>query len=154
MADRLDLERFLPYRLSLLANGISRRLAGLYADRFGLTIPEWRVMAVLGSHPGSSADAVRARTGMDKVAVSRAVARLRDRGFVLRRTSPSDRRRSELKLSASGARCYRRIVPLARTFEARLVESLNADDLAGLDRLINRLSQALADMAADGGTRP
>ncbi len=149
--DRLELERFLPYRLSVLANGVSRRLAGLYADRFGLTIPEWRVMAVLGCHPGISADAVRERTGMDKVAVSRAVSRLRDRGFVLRRTSSTDRRRSELSLSAAGARCYRRIVPLARAFEARLVESLSAADLAGLNTLIDRLSQALADIPTDGG---
>ena len=72
----LDLAAFLPYRLSVLANTISRSFARLYAARFDLTIPEWRVMAVLGAYAPLSAGDVAARTAMDKVGVSRAVARM------------------------------------------------------------------------------
>src|SRR5215470_16697842 len=74
--ERLDLDRFVPYRLSVLTNRVSSAIARHYSDRFDLSIPEWRVMAVLGQTPGLSAREVAARTAMDKVQVSRAVASL------------------------------------------------------------------------------
>src|SRR5215471_10118468 len=74
--ERLILERFLPYRLSILSNRVSRAIALRYADAFGLTIPEWRIIAVLGRRPGLTATQVAEATEMDKVAVSRAVAKL------------------------------------------------------------------------------
>lgn len=94
----LDLDAFMPYRLSVLSNVISRSVAALYADRFGLTIPEWRVMAVLGleetREEAMCANAVAARTEMDKVQVSRAVTRMTQGGLVARATDPQDRRRA------------------------------------------------------------
>ena len=78
MTDALELERFLPYRLSVLSNRISDAIAREYSQRFALGVTEWRVMAVLGRWPGLSASDVARRTAMDKVAVSRAVARLLD----------------------------------------------------------------------------
>ncbi len=111
----LRLPDFLPYRLSVLANTISNTLARSYADRFGVSIPQWRVMAVLGDDPGRSANELVERTRMDKVSVSRAVSGLAADGRVLRRSDPTDRRRSLLRLSASGRSIYEKIVPLART---------------------------------------
>src|ERR1043166_3536149 len=73
---RLDLPRFLPYRLSVLTNRVSSAIARHYSERFGLSIPEWRVMAVLGSVSDLSAREVASRTAIDKVQVSRAVASL------------------------------------------------------------------------------
>ncbi len=67
----LELDSFLPYRISVLANTISTTLAGAYSQRFDLRIPEWRVLATLGGYPDSSAREVARRTAMDKVAVSR-----------------------------------------------------------------------------------
>ena len=81
-----DLERLLPYRLSVLSNRVSNAISSEYQRRFGLAITEWRVMAVLGRYPGLSAREVTERTAMDKVAVSRAVARLLERGFIQRET--------------------------------------------------------------------
>ena len=98
----LDLEQFLPYRLSVLSNRVSGNIAKLYGDRYGLAIPEWRVITILALYPGSSASEVSDRTAMDKVAVSRAVARLLERGFIKRETHGDDRRRSVLALSAAG----------------------------------------------------
>src|ERR1700754_2440284 len=74
--DRLDLDHFIPYKLSVLSNRVSDAIARHYSDRFGLSIPEWRVMAVLGQTPGLSGSEVAVRTAMDKVQVSRAVASL------------------------------------------------------------------------------
>ena len=89
-----ELDRFLPYRLSVLSNRVSQTIAGAYSRRFGLGITEWRVIAVLGRYPGLSANGVAARTAMDKVAVSRAVARLLERGLLARDTHDDDRLRS------------------------------------------------------------
>mgnify|MGYP003536042296 FL=1 len=96
----LRLERFLPYRLSVLSNRVSQDIAALYSKRFGIGITEWRVMAVLGHEHNLSANQVAERTAMDKVAVSRALAKLIENKLLLRQTHGEDRRRSELKLSA------------------------------------------------------
>ena len=74
--NRIALESFLPYQLSVIASRVSRGLARLYAVRFDLTVPEWRIMTVLGRFPGVSANEVCELTAMDKVRVSRGVARL------------------------------------------------------------------------------
>ena len=137
--DVLALERFLPYRLSVLANTVSRALARQYQERFGLSVPQWRVMAVLGRFPDLSANEVAEKTAMDKVMVSRAVAGLMKDGRLERRLAEDDRRRSVLRLSPLGREVYERIVPLARRYEQRLNDALDADSLAVLDRVVDRL---------------
>ena len=140
--DVLALERFLPYRLSVLANTVSRALARQYQTRFGLSVPQWRVMAVLGRFPDLSANEVAEKTAMDKVQVSRAVAGLLENGRLERRLAADDRRRSVLRLSPRGREVYDRIVPLAREYEQRLYGALDADSLPVLDRAIDRLLEA------------
>ncbi len=135
----LSLDRFVPYRLSVLANTVSAALSGAYARRFGLTVPEWRVIAVLARAPGLSAAEVAARTAMDKVAVSRAVASLARGGRVRRAQAARDRRRSVLTLTTRGRSVYRRIVPLALAYEQRLLEALSADEQAQFGKLLARL---------------
>jgi len=135
----LDLEHFLPYRLSVLSNRVSQTIAGAYARRFGIGVTEWRVIAVVGRYPGLSANAVAARTAMDKVAVSRAVARLLARGLLQREMHGDDRRRSVLQLSEDGYRIYDEVVPLALDCERRLLEQLSDDERATLHALIDRL---------------
>ncbi|MBX3725679.1 MAG: winged helix-turn-helix transcriptional regulator [Xanthomonadales bacterium] len=142
MADSLDLDHFLPYRLSRLSNTISQAIADLYVERFNLTVTEWRVMAVLGREPGLSAGEVAQRTAMDKVAVSRAVARLIAAGRIDRGTADGDRRRSVLHLSDAGRRIYDQVVPLALDFEQRLLTRLADDDRRHLHHLLDRLEQA------------
>lgn len=136
----LDLTSFLPYRLSILSNTVSAAIARIYADRFGLSIPAWRVMAILAQHPGLSAAVVAERTAMDKVAVSRAVAQLLDAGHLERQFADEDRRRSVLKLSAKGWRVYDEVAPLARRKEAELLEPLSAADRAAFDHLVKVLT--------------
>ncbi len=133
----LLLETFLPYRLSVLANRLSRALSREYAQAFGLTTPEWRVMAVLGADRARSAEEVSRATAMDKVAVSRAVARLTARRLVRRRRDARDRRRLVLTLSKEGRRIYAEIVPLARAFESRLAGGVRG----GRDRLMKVLDE-------------
>ena len=135
----LDLEHFLPYRLSVLSNTVSAALAGAYARRFGLTIPQWRVVAVLARTPGLSAAGVAERTAMDKVAVSRAVQSLLAARRIVRAYDKGDRRRSILRLSSAGRAVYARVAPLALGYERKLLAALSASDRRALDRLIGRL---------------
>ncbi|GAB2662746.1 MarR family winged helix-turn-helix transcriptional regulator [Arenimonas aestuarii] len=140
--DILDLEHFLPYRLSVLSNRISQDIARLYADRFGLGVTEWRVLAVLGRYPGLSASELAERTAMDKVAVSRAVSRLLADGRITRDTHGADRRRSVLELSGEGQRVYAEVAPAALAYERRLLANFAAEDRAALSRLIDLLGDA------------
>ena len=135
----LALERFLPYRLSVLSNLISQAISRIYAERFDLSVTEWRVMAVLGRFPGLSANEVAERTAMDKVAVSRAVARLMSAGRLQRDTHGNDRRRSVLELSEAGYQVYDEVVPLALGYERELLESFDPDERAVLERLMAKL---------------
>ncbi len=145
------LEHFLPYRLSVLTNTISGGIARLYAERFGLAIAEWRVMAVLGRFGPLSANQVCRRTAMDKVRVSRAVARLVARGLLARRADPHDRRRALLRLAPPGRAIHHQIVPLARAREARLLDALTPHERATLDRLLAKLQTRAEELADEGG---
>jgi DNA-binding MarR family transcriptional regulator len=146
----LELERFLPYRLSVLTNRISTAIGRVYVRRFGLTVPEWRVMAVLGRFGAMSANAVCDRTAMDKVRVSRAVARLAASGRLDRRIDEADRRRALLALTPQGLAVYAEIGPLALAVEARLLAQLGPADRADLTRLLPKLEAAAATSFAEG----
>jgi DNA-binding MarR family transcriptional regulator len=150
--DRLHLDRFIPYRLSVLANTVSMSIAAAYEREFGLSIPQWRVLAVLARYPNLSAIEVAERTAMDKVAVSRAVQGLLSSKRVLRAYDKGDRRRSILRLSAAGQAVYTRVAPLALRYEEQLLSALSASDQRVLDRLLGRLMEQAQAMQASRDT--
>lgn len=137
--DVINLEEFLPYRLSVLSNTVSNAIAQGYKGRFGLSIPDWRVMAVLARFPGSSAQELVRWTGMDKVAVSRGVSRLLERGLVQRDVAAEDRRRSQLRLSDAGCEVYREIVPVAQDYESQLLAGFSAEKKQLLEEILKDL---------------
>jgi DNA-binding MarR family transcriptional regulator len=152
--DAIDLERFLPYRLSVLSNLVSSAIADAYRRRFGLTIPEWRVIAVLSRHPGLAAAEVADLTRMDAVAVSRAVARLLRAGRLRRSVDSDDRRRSVLSVSPAGAAVYREVAPLALRYERDLLATLTRPQRAVLQEALDTLTaraQSLAGTLHDDG---
>lgn len=135
----LVLEDFLPYRLSILSNTVSSTIASTYDKRFDLTIPEWRIIAVLGRFPGLSAVEVAERTLMDKVAVSRAVSRLIKSGRIDRQFADADRRRSILNLSDEGRKVHDEIAPMALKFEEDLLHGLTEEEIRSLNVIMERL---------------
>lgn len=137
----LDLERFVPYQLSVLSNVVSQEIAEAYGERFGLAVTEWRIIAVLGRFPGLSAVGVAERSAMDKVAVSRAVARLLERGLLHRETHGDDRRRSVLELSDAGRQVYAEVAPLALSYERELLSPLSEDERVQFSRMLDRLGE-------------
>jgi DNA-binding MarR family transcriptional regulator len=142
------LEAFLPYRLSVVTNRASRIFARRYSEEFGLSVPEWRVLAVLGRFGELSATAVVERTAMDKVKVSRAVRLLLDRGLVARAEDAADRRVQRLAMTPAGRRLHGGIVPRARALEAELLEGMTGEDRGLLHALLDRLDARLAEMGA------
>ena len=137
----LDLECFVPYRLSVLTNRVSNAIAREYSKRFGLSIPEWRVMAVLGGTSGLSARDVAARTEMDKVQVSRAVANLMHARRVQRQTDEADARVTRLSLTAKGRAIYDEIAPLALQLEQQFLNTLTPGEQRSFDALLTKLAR-------------
>jgi DNA-binding MarR family transcriptional regulator len=148
--DRLHLEHFVPYRLSVLTNIVSMSIAEAYEREFGLSIPQWRVLAVLARYPDLSAIEVAERTAMDKVAVSRAVQGLLATRRLVRSYDSGDRRRTRLRLSPAGRSVYTRVAPLALGYEKKLLDALSATDRRALDRLVSRLIERAKRLAVGG----
>ncbi len=138
------LAQFLPYRLSVVAEQVSRLVAKTYADRFDLSTPEWRVIAHLGYSTSLTALTIADRTAMDKVKVSRALARLTQRRLVRREVNPLDQRGALLALTPPGRSLYARVVPAALDTEKTILAALEPDDRAHLDRILGLLEASLA----------
>ena len=145
----LRLETFLPYQLSYTSELVSAAVASVYASLFGLTIPQWRVMAVVGEAHGSTQQQIVERTLMDKVAVSRAAVALTRRGVLARVQVEHDRRALALNFTPAGQALYDQIVPKALDLERRLFEGVDPAELAALTQTLDRLADRARALAAD-----
>jgi len=139
----LDLDRFLPYRLDILAEGVSRALSRIYQDKYRLGVPEWRVLAHLGQYAPITARDIGAHSRMHKTKVSRAVAELETLGFLTRSGSDEDRREELLSLTAKGRSAYADLAPKAADFAQHLLDDLSASERRLLDGAIDRLLKKL-----------
>lgn len=139
-ADAFQLEEFLPYRLAVASTQVSRLFMRNYAEDFGLTIPEWRVLAVVGRFQTLSPSAVGELTAMDKVKVSRAAASLVSRGLVKQSQDPSDGRGRLLRLTRKGVTLHGQVVPRARALEASLADGLSRTEWASLNKALAKLN--------------
>lgn len=140
-AEPLILQDFLPYRLSVVTEQVSNLFATRYQERFGLSIQEWRVVAVVGQQGTLSTQQVIEHTGMDRVRVSRAVTRLADKGLLDRHAHPQDQRAQLLRLSRQGHGVYAGIVPLAREMQAALSAALTEAEQRQLDVLLEKIGR-------------
>lgn len=141
-ADGFDLDSFLPYRLSIAANAVSRRIATAYAAEFGLSIPEWRLLAVLSTREEATQQALVRATLMDKVAVSRAALALERKDLVRRDEDAADARARRLRLTSAGRRLFARIAPVARAHEAAILAALSPQEADQLHTLLRRVAAA------------
>ena len=141
---------FMPYRLSVTTNAVSDLIAGEYRARFGLKIPEWRVMAVLGDAGSQTQRELVGATRMDKVAVNRACKVLEDRGLVTRSPNARDGRSHHLELTAPGRTMFEQIMPLALDMERRLFECLSPREADTLKAALAKLFDRAATMAEAG----
>jgi DNA-binding MarR family transcriptional regulator len=138
-----QLTRFLPFRLNRLAAEISEELAALYAERFQIDVPQWRVLATLSSGNGWTAKAIVASTRTHKSTISRAVEALVKRGLIEAVQSSDDKREYRLRMTASGRKLFLKLEPLVLDYEKRLMDRLGEADARRLAKAILALEQAL-----------
>lgn len=141
----LKLSDFLPYRLNHLAETVSRSFSKIYAETYGIGIPEWRVLAMLGERKVMTARDVSQATSMHKTKVSRAVAALEKRNLIQRDRNPEDQREQTLRLSPEGIAVYEDIVPRALAYTQELENALTEQQKAVLDEVFSRLHQAASN---------
>ncbi len=145
----LKLDAYLPYRLSVASNAVSGLIARAYQDRFGLTVPQWRLICVLAEDGGLTQGQLVARTVMDKVTVSRSAQGLLNRHLVTRSDHHADGRSHVLTLTAEGSSLYAEISPLALAYEAALISGLSPEEVSLLKRLLMRLQTSAGQLTGD-----
>jgi len=145
----LKLEEFLPYRLNVVASLVSQALSRIYADRYGIGVPEWRVLVTLGQYGMMTGKAIGAHSHMHKTKVSRAVALLEKRKLVARRANRADLREAFLTLTPPGRAMYDDLAPIALDFARRLADAMAPDDRAAFERSVDRLTERSAKLAAE-----
>jgi DNA-binding MarR family transcriptional regulator len=145
----LKLEEFLPYRLNVVASLVSQALSRIYAERYGIGVPEWRVLVTLGQYGMMTGKAIGAHSHMHKTKVSRAVALLERRKLVTRRANRADLRESFLTLAPAGRAMYEDLAPIALQFMSRLSEAIEPSDRAAFERAIDRLTARSEELASE-----
>jgi DNA-binding MarR family transcriptional regulator len=147
----LKLEQFLPYQLNLIASLVSQALSRVYTRRYGIGVPEWRVLVTLGQYPMMTAKAIGAHTHMHKTKVSRAVALLEKRRLLGRRANRDDKREAFLSLTGAGRTMYEEVAPHALDFANRLTEILTPADREAFNRALKQLTARSAQLVAEVG---
>ena len=145
----LKLEQFLPYQLNVVASLTSQALSRVYARRYGIGVPEWRVLVTLGQYGVMTGKAIGAHTHMHKTKVSRAVALLEKRKLLARRANRADMREAFLSLTAGGRAMYEELAPHALDFARRLTDILSPADREAFDRALTQLTARSAELVAE-----
>lgn len=138
----LRLDAYLPYRLSVASNAVSTRISASYRKRFGLKVPEWRLIAILAEGSEMTPQALGNAARIDKINVSRAAAALIERGLIVARDNPGDGRSHLLALTTDGQALYAEIAPAALAMEAELLARFSPEERAQLDALLRRIEAA------------
>ncbi len=145
----LKLEHFLPYQLNVVTSLVSQALSRVYARRYRIGVPEWRVLVTLGQYGVMTGKAIGAHTHMHKTKVSRAVALLAKRKLLVRRGNRADKRESFLSLTAGGRAMYEELAPHALAFADKLTEILTPADRDAFNRAVAQLTERSAQLVAE-----
>jgi DNA-binding MarR family transcriptional regulator len=145
----LKLEEFLPYQLNVVASLVSQALSRIYVDRYGIGVPEWRILVTLGQFETMTAKAIGAHSHMHKTKVSRAVVELERRKLLVRRENRSDRREAFLSLTPAGRAIYNELAPGALDFARRLFETVDPADRPAFERAVARLTERSRMLTAE-----
>ena len=143
-----SLEAFVPYRLAVLARDVSRSLATVYSDRFGLSISDWRVLAVLAHFGAMPAGLVAERSSQDKPKVTRALQRLTARKLVTRRTDAADRRAVEVALTAKGREVFEQAAALAVDWERTVLAALTQEQRRAFTAALDAIGERVKSLAS------
>jgi DNA-binding MarR family transcriptional regulator len=146
----MELQDFFPYRMAVLSEAVSQCVAQVYRERFGLTRDEWRVLAALAGTGWMKTARVIETTTLEKMPVSRAVARLERDGLIERRPDPDDGRGHLLRIAPPGRALHAKVVPMVRAREAFLLEALDENERRLLDGAIDKLRDRALQLVRHG----
>lgn len=150
----LRLETFLPYRLNVCSALVTQALSRIYAERYRMSVPEWRVLVTLGEVGPMTAKAIGLHSHMHKTKVSRAVAMLERRRLVARKANRADRREAFLSLTPAGRTVFEELAPAALAFVAELLDSVPEAERAVLDRTLTKLIERSKQLSIGVATAP
>ena len=140
----LDLFKFAPFRLNRLAAEVSSALSSEYRERYGLDIPEWRVLATLGfRNDACSAQYIAHCTRTHKSTISRAVTALMARQLVERVENAHDRREFQLRMTSKGKALYQQLIPRLLRREQEILSCLSAEERRNFARLLGKIEKSL-----------
>jgi DNA-binding MarR family transcriptional regulator len=143
-SSKLDLFGFVPFRLNRLAAEVSSALSGEYQERYGLDIPEWRVLATLGFRDEAcSAQYIAHCTRTHKSTISRAVTALMTRHLVERVENEVDRREFALRMTRKGQALYQELIPRLKRKEQEILSCLSAQERKDFARLLGKIENSL-----------
>lgn len=141
---KLDLFKFVPFRLNRLAAEVSAELAGEYRERYGLDIPEWRVLATLGFRDDAcTAQYIAYCTRTHKSTISRAVAHLLKQQVIERVENEDDRRELALQLTRKGRALYEELIPRLLDKEQDILSCLTATERKEFTQVLGKIEKRL-----------
>ena len=143
MKQSLHLESFFPYQFSVLAQQMSQYIAQIYHQQYGLSRYEWRVLACVSQRENISAKEIMQMTTLDKMQVSRAIAKLTNNDFLCQKPSTQDRRYNNVCLTAAGDALYQEIVPLVKQQEQQMLDHLSLAEQEQFIAITQKLSQLI-----------
>lgn len=138
----LILSEYLPYRLAIVAEAISREVSGVYREHYKLSRDEWRILAALGEVSVIKTRDVRGYTTLDKVQASRAIARMEKTGILSRQEDVADRRNHIIQLTPKGQALYRELAPEVKAVEKSILANFSAAELDAFNKTLTRLLAA------------
>ncbi len=144
-----SLDSFLPFRLSVLSQSVSRLIENIYSDLYGLTMNQWRCLALIANQPGITAKELCEKAVLDKMTVSRALRALLNRRLISRTASIKDGRSQHLDLTPIGREIYDKVIPLARDCEARLLQALSEQERTNLSEIMEKLQKESRKLLSD-----
>lgn len=148
----MRIESFLPYRLAVVAEALSRQLGAVYAGDHGLTREEWRLLFLIEDAGRIDSLQLAGRTSLDKVQVSRAAARLEAKGLITRRTPPEDRRLREYAITDAGTILFRKVFSAVEARASAIFMAMPFEDRVALEDGIGALGRAIAQIEEIGQT--
>jgi len=144
---RLNLDDYLPYLVNRVGVALALHFGKDALARYGLSIEMWRVLVVLSNNGRQRQVDLGGLTSIDASTLSRMVTRLARLGFVIRRRSVSDNREVEVALTAKGRSALRRLIPVARRYEAIAATGISGAELAAVKRALRRMYRNLSPPA-------
>ena len=138
----LQLETFVPYRLSIASNAVSDVIAGAYQNLFEISIIEWRLITILAEKKACNQIELAKITRMDKVTVNRGANTLVARKFVVRKPKENDRRSHLLALTTAGQKIYKAAAPKAQALEKKILKDFSRSEVTQLITMLLRLESA------------